>query len=156
MRATGTTALLLLATAFGLAAADAGATDISRCAGADGAAAYTDGSCASLGARETAMPSTLLRSLAREAGEAMPGTSASPVQLGQLHAVGADAGGNRPRTYAGCPRTPQELESAFQASVASGDVNELARFTTGPMCPAGSRASCCGASSASAGVARRT
>ena len=124
MRAARSLALLLAAAGLAHAGA-AGATGISRCAGADGAPVYTDGSCASLGARDTAMPTTLLRTLAREAGETMPGMSRSTVELGQLRAIDGSAG-NRPRSYAGCPRTPQELESAFQESVASGDVNELA------------------------------
>jgi hypothetical protein len=126
MRTTRVTALLLVAAALGLGAASAGATGITRCTGPDGAAVYTDANCASLGAQETPMPTTLLRTLAREANDAMPGAAKSPVELGQLRPVAGDANGRRPRSYAGCPRTPEELDAAFQESVASGDVNELA------------------------------
>ena len=126
MRATRVTALLLVAAAIGFGAANAGATGISRCTGPDGAAVYTDANCASLGAQDAPMPTTLLRTLAREANESMPGAAKSPVELGQLRPVAGDADGRRPRSYAGCPRTPQELDAAFQESVASGDINELA------------------------------
>ena len=117
-------ALLLLA-ASGLAAAPAGATGISRCAGADGTAVYTDGGCASLGAKDVPMPVTLLRTLAGEAN-ATTDTPGSSLQLGQLRPLSGGPSGTRQRAYAGCPRTPQQLEAAFQQSLASGDINELA------------------------------
>ena len=120
-----TTRLLLVAAALGLAATSAGATGISRCTGPDGAAVYTDANCASLGAQDAPMSTTLLRSLASEANDAT-GPARSTVELGQLRPLVGSADGRRPRSYAGCPRTPQELDAAFQESVASGDVNELA------------------------------
>jgi hypothetical protein len=125
MHATRCTTLFLVAAALGLAAANAGATGISRCTGPDGAAVYTDANCASLGAQDAPMPTTLLRSLARDASDAT-GTARPAVELGELRPLAGSADGRRPRTYAGCPRTPQELDAAFQESVASGDVNELA------------------------------
>jgi hypothetical protein len=126
MHALRNIALLLLASGLALAP-QARASGISRCTGSDGATVYTDGSCAALGAQAAAMPATLLRTLAREAGESMsPLANGASLQLGELRPVDGAAQGNRPRSYAGCPRNAQQLEAAFQESVATGDVNELA------------------------------
>jgi hypothetical protein len=126
MRSARSIALILVAAALGLGGTVAGATGITRCNGPDGSAVYTDASCAALGAREAPMSTNLLQALAHDATDAMPGASRPSVELGQLRAIGGSADGKRPRSYAGCPRTPQELEAAFQESVATGDVNELA------------------------------
>lgn len=118
--------LLLFAAGLALVGADARA-GITRCTGADGIAVYTDRGCDAMGAQPTAMPATLLRTLARDAGQSvgLPG-SGSSLALGELRPVEGSADGNHPRSYAGCPRTPEQLEAAFQESVATGDVNELA------------------------------
>lgn len=118
--------LFVLAAGLSLAALDARA-GVARCAAADGVVVYTDKPCADVGGQPSQMSATLLRNLAREAGEsADPFGNGATLQLGELRPIAGSADGNRPRSYAGCPRTPQQLETAFQESVAAGDVNELA------------------------------
>jgi hypothetical protein len=126
MRTARSITLLLVAAALGFGATTAGATGITRCNGTDGTAVYTDASCASLGAKDAPMSTNLLQALAHDANEAMPGVSRPSVELGQLRAIGGSADGKRPQSYAGCPRTPEQLQAAFQESVATGDVNDLA------------------------------
>lgn len=118
--------LLLLATGLSLAATSARA-DVTRCVGADGVATYTDRGCDSLGAHPSPMPASLLRNLARESGESTSAlANGSSVELGELRPLDGSGGGNRPGSYGGCPRTAGQLQAAFQESVATGDVNQLA------------------------------
>jgi hypothetical protein len=123
--------MLLLAAGLSLAAMSARA-DVTRCTGADGVAAYTDRGCDALGAQPSAMPASLLRTLARDAGESTSPVAAgsnvagSNVELGELRPLDGSATGSMPHSYAGCPRTPDQLQAAFQESVAIGDVNQLA------------------------------
>lgn len=118
------TACLLAATAAALPPGSAQASGgISRCATADGITVYTDAACGELGARSAPMSETLVRALAREgttASLASTPAGALPAWTGSTVRPGGDKG------LSGCPRTPDQLHAAFQASVAQGDVNELA------------------------------
>ena len=121
--------MLLLACAVGgaLAAHDARAASIYRCATADGSSAYTDGKCSAIGARPAPMSDTLARTLLRSTGAA---TEAFSIQR-NLSARDGDSGAyatgsGRGPALAGCPRTADQLQSAFEQSLASGDVNQLA------------------------------
>lgn len=116
-------ACLLLAAAAALSPAAAhasiGSNGISRCTTAEGITIYTDGACADAGARNAPMSETLVRALAREGSAASLASTppgALPAWTGSAGKVGA----------AGCPRTPDQLQAAFEDSVAQGDVNELA------------------------------
>jgi hypothetical protein len=104
---------------------------ISRCSTSDGVAAYTDRSCAAIGARSAPMSLSLVRNLAREGGAASEeasheiqsrGIQSRGIRLDGIGAIGA----SRVPAFAGCPRTPEQLQAAFEQSVASGDVNQLA------------------------------
>lgn len=119
--------LLALALALDLVSGHARAAQglaISRCATSDGVAAYTDGSCGAIGARSTTMSLALVRNLAREGGSASDESSPG-IAFGALAGMGGTPGG-RGAAFAGCPRTAEQLQVAFQQSVASGDVNQLA------------------------------
>lgn len=128
--ATRTTSAWMLALALAggaLAANQARATSVSRCATSDGAAAYTDGSCSGIGAQPAPMSLALARRLARTQGTASD--ESPPVRPGG-EPGGVDAGfatgSGRAPAFAGCPRTADQLQVAFEQSLASGDVNRLA------------------------------
>jgi hypothetical protein len=107
----------------GTALASGGANGISRCATPEGITVYTDAACGDVGARSAPMSETLVRALAREgtsANLASVPAGALPAWTGSSGRTGADRG------LPGCPRTPDQLQAAFQDSVAQGDVNELA------------------------------
>jgi hypothetical protein len=117
------TLLLVLALALAPVAHATQALAISRCATSDGIAAYTDGSCGAIGARSATMSLSLVRKLARAGGA--PSEESSPLAFEAQAGIGAPAGAHL-AALAGCPRTAGQLQVAFQQSVASGDVNQLA------------------------------
>jgi hypothetical protein len=118
-------ALLLLASACYLPAAHAAGTHVSRCATADGASIYTDGSCRAVGGRPAPMSANLLRNLVREGalggGEdfrptGTPSRAGGPGSTKERHLLGDAA----------CPRTPAELASRLRSSLGDGQANRLA------------------------------
>lgn len=94
---------------------------ISRCATSDGVAAYTDGSCGAIGARSAPMSMDLVRKIAREGSTASDASSPGILLSGSFPASSTHA-----TSFDGCPRNAEQLQVAFQQSVASGDVNQLA------------------------------
>lgn len=109
--------LLLASLALSSPPGEASTSHVSRCAGADGTAIYTDGSCRALGAQVTPMSAHLVRNLVREGA----------LGLSQSMAM---ATVNRPdrreSSAAQCARTPGQLAAALKTSLSAGDVNDLA------------------------------
>ena len=118
-------ALLLLASAFATPAAQANGMHVSRCASADGASIYTDGSCRAVGATPVPMSANLVRNLVREGAlggdenfrpTGTPPRAGGPGSTRERHQLGDAA----------CPRTPAELASRLRSSLGDGQVNRLA------------------------------
>lgn len=115
-----TFALTLLAASLPLSSQVQAGPTIQRCQSADGATVYTDQACGSLGASSTPMPSDVLNRIARDSASLSP----SPQVSATAASVATVAARRSPST--GCARSTTQLAMDLRASLAVGDVNQLA------------------------------
>jgi len=123
-------------------------TGIQRCQASDGAAVYTDKSCAAFGARAAPLPSQLLTTIAREEARAEADLAASTNLESMESESGAKIAGpdvgfggfadaemplettmaavGRRSVSGGCARSPTQLAMDLRGAFALGDVNRIA------------------------------